>query len=46
MFFLNRLKPEFSSDSDGRRPNENFAAEYDRLTQRSLAQLIEDSSSP
>jgi adenylate cyclase len=46
MFFLNRLKPEFSGDSDGQRPNENFAAEYDRLTQRSPPQLIEDSSSP
>jgi adenylate cyclase len=26
MFFLNRLKPEFSSDTDGRAPNENFSA--------------------
>ena len=27
MFFLNRLKPEFSRDADGRIPNENFVAE-------------------
>jgi adenylate cyclase len=27
MFFLNRLKPEFSSDQDGQQPNESFAAE-------------------
>jgi adenylate cyclase len=32
MFFLNRIKPEFSRDPDGRLPNERFAAEYDRLT--------------
>jgi class 3 adenylate cyclase len=37
MFFLNRLKPEFSSDQDGHEPNESFAAEYDRLTGRSPA---------
>jgi adenylate cyclase len=30
MFFLNRLKAEFSGDSDGRTPNENFAARYRR----------------
>jgi adenylate cyclase len=35
MFFLNRLKPEFSSDQDGLQPNESFGAEYDRLTGRS-----------
>jgi adenylate cyclase len=40
MFFLNRLKPEFSSDQDGREPNENFDAEYDRLTQRPPAHLM------
>jgi len=34
MFFLNRLKPEFSRDPAGRRPNESFAAEYERLTGR------------
>jgi adenylate cyclase len=28
MFFLNRLKAEFSRDSDGRLPNENFAVQY------------------
>jgi adenylate cyclase len=32
MFFLNRLKPEFSRDPVGYRPNESFAAEYDRLS--------------
>jgi adenylate cyclase len=31
MFFLNRLKPEFSRDAEGRLPNEKFAAECDRL---------------
>ena len=31
MFFLNRLKPEFSRDPDGRMPNEKFAAECNRL---------------
>jgi adenylate cyclase len=30
MFFLNRLKHEFSRDEAGRWPNERFAAEYDR----------------
>jgi class 3 adenylate cyclase len=31
MFFLNRLKPEFSRDPEGRAPNQNFAAECSRL---------------
>lgn len=31
MFFLNRLKPEFSRDREGRVPNEKFAAECNRL---------------
>jgi adenylate cyclase len=31
MFFLNRLKPEFSRDADGRMPNEKFVAECNRL---------------
>jgi adenylate cyclase len=31
MFFLNRLKPELSRDTDGRLPNENFTAECNRL---------------
>ena len=44
MFFLNRLKPEFSSDQDGREPNESFGAEYDRLTQRPPTQLMQDLS--
>ncbi len=42
MFFLNRLKPEFSRDPAGRRPNEIFAAEYDRLTGPSAAQLTQE----
>ena len=46
MFFLNRLKPEFSSDQDGHEPNESFAAEYDRLTQRPPTQLLQDPFSP
>ena len=32
MVFVNRLKPEFSRDDAGLEPNEDFAAEYDRLT--------------
>ena len=32
MFFLNRLKPGVFERSGRARPNENFAAEYDRLT--------------
>ena len=31
MFFLNRLKPEYSCDADGRMPNEKFATECNRL---------------
>jgi adenylate cyclase len=31
MFFLNRLKPEFSRDPEGRMPNDQFAAECNRL---------------
>lgn len=31
MFFLDRLKPEFSRDAEGRLPNEKFAAECSRL---------------
>ncbi len=31
MFFLNRLKPEFSRDPEGRTPNPSFAAECNRL---------------
>ena len=31
MFFLNRLKPEYSRDADGRMPNEKFGAECHRL---------------
>jgi adenylate cyclase len=45
MFFLNRLKREFSGDETGRRPNERFAAEYDRLTGRSPARLPRELSS-
>ena len=31
MFFLNRLRPEFSRDAEGRMPNENFTVECNRL---------------
>ena len=31
MYFLNRLKPEFSRDADGRIPNERFVAECNQL---------------
>jgi class 3 adenylate cyclase len=44
MFFLNRLREEFSRDQAGRLPNENFAAECDRLTRRPPAQLMQDLS--
>jgi adenylate cyclase len=46
MFFLDRLKEEFSRDAAGCRPNDSFAAEYDRLTRRQRAQFIQDLSSP
>ena len=46
MFFLNRLKPEFSRDPAGHRPNENFAAEYDRLTGGLPAQHMRELWSP
>ena len=39
MFFLNRLKREFSRDDAGRRLNERFAAEYDRLSGGPAARL-------
>jgi class 3 adenylate cyclase len=32
MYFLDRLKPELSADSEGRIPNDRFAAERDRLS--------------
>ena len=41
MFFLNRLKPEFSRDAASHQPNESFAAEYDCLTGRLPPQLLE-----
>ena len=44
MFFLNRLKEEFSRDQAGCHPNESFAAEYDRLTRRPPGQLLQDFS--
>jgi class 3 adenylate cyclase len=31
MFFLNRLRPEFSRDAEGRMPNESFVAECNQL---------------
>jgi adenylate cyclase len=46
VFFLNRLKPEFSRDPAGHLPNESFAAEYDRLTGGLPAQLMQDLWSP
>jgi adenylate cyclase len=46
MFFLNRLKPEFSRDAAGHQPNESFAAEYDRLTGRLPPQLLQEPSLP
>jgi adenylate cyclase len=42
MFFLDRLREEFSRDDAGCCPNDSFAAEYDRLTGRSPAQLTQD----
>jgi adenylate cyclase len=44
MFFLNRLKEEFSRDHGGCAPNESFAAEYERLTRRPPTQLLRDFS--
>jgi adenylate cyclase len=44
MFFLNRLREEFSRDPAGHRGNESFAAEYDRLTGRSPAQVLREGS--
>ena len=41
MFFLNRLKREFSRDEAGCRPNERFAAEYDRLQNERVAAFSE-----
>ena len=40
MFFLNRLKPEFSRDRGGRLPNENFAAEYGSRSVRLRTQRL------
>jgi hypothetical protein len=34
MFLIKRLKAEFSGDSDGRTPNEDFAAQYGHLLLR------------
>jgi adenylate cyclase len=42
MFFLNRLRQEFSRDQAGRLPNESFVAECDRLTRRPSTQLTQD----
>jgi adenylate cyclase len=39
MFFLNRLKPEFSRGLDGSEPNENFATEYDRRPSNAAIRL-------
>ena len=40
MFFLNGLKPEFSRSPDGHLPNENFAAEYERLARFRMATTV------
>jgi hypothetical protein len=39
MFFLNRLKPEFSRGADGCLPNQNFAAAYNRRAGIRLARV-------
>ena len=39
MFFLNRLKPEFSRGADGCLPNQNFAAAYNRRAGIRLARM-------
>jgi adenylate cyclase len=44
MFFLNRLRPELSRDDAGLEPNESFVAEYNRLTRRPSAELLQDLS--
>ena len=46
MFFINRLKPEFSRDDAGCEPNADLAAEFDRLTRRPSAQLPQNFWSP
>jgi class 3 adenylate cyclase len=45
MFFLDRLRQEFSRDESGRWPNESFAAKYLHLTQRSRQHLLADQPS-
>ena len=46
MFFLDRLKQDFSRGEAGREPNESFAAEHDRLSGHAPTRLIVDLSSP
>jgi len=46
MFYLNRLKPEFSRDKVGREPNERFAAECARLNRRPPTRLPPDWTTP
>lgn len=46
MFFLDRLKQDFSRGEAGREPNASFAAEHDRLSGHAPARLIVNSSSP
>jgi hypothetical protein len=41
MFFLNRLKAEFSRDADGYMPNENFAVQYRRSASCGLPLLLD-----
>jgi len=31
MYFVNRIKPEFSADSDGLKPNELFEEKFGKL---------------
>ena len=40
MFFLNGLRPQYSRSSDGRLPNENFVAEYNRLGGSGMAATV------
>ena len=42
MFFLNRLKQQFSRDEAGQWPNESFASEYGGLTSWPAAQRMQE----
>ena len=45
MFFLDRLRQEYSHDDDGCRPNASFATEYRHLTGPSRRQLLAEQPS-